>query len=152
MRCLQHAQQQTRNKYQAMEGPNQAMLEQYFRCTFGNGKATGDLNPTICKTYPRVVERFASQKYSESESFQYSNWKKAWKDGKTCTQQCTQTGNDKVDNWHNEFKKHKSSVLTQLDNAHKDLIRQNRAYIKVIIECLLYIYKARQNRFRWVLL
>ena len=85
MRCLQHAQQQTRNKYQAMEGPNQAMLEQYFRCTFGNGKATGDLNPTICKTYPsatfnetlRIVERFASQKYSESESFQYSNWKKA---------------------------------------------------------------------------
>lgn len=40
-------------------------------------------------------------------------------------------------------KKRQTSVLTQLDNQHKQKVLQNRDFMKVIIECLMYT--AQQN-------
>ena len=35
-------------------------------------------------------------------------------------------------------KNKKTSVLAQLESAHKDLVNKNRAYMKVIVESILY--------------
>jgi len=90
----------------------------------------------------KTIGCYPCQKYGNDDSFSFWNWKKPERlaklsQSKTHNLAMTQWITDKIN------QKRQTSILSQLDNAHKDMVRKNRDYLKVIIESLLYL--AQQN-------
>ena len=128
--------------------PHQPILKSYDQKMYQNKNR--DFNPQYFKKYPwtsfnpssKCIECFACQTYLGDSSFQYSNWKKPEKLKK-----------------HNQSKGHSlsmakwlsyqinqrrnTSISMQLNSAHQLTVKQNRDYLRIIIETL--VFTAQQN-------
>lgn len=132
------------------EGPNQPVLPEYFPKTFGRETSKRDLNSDWFKIYPwldyDVVEHyctcFACKVFLNETTFRYDNWKKTVRLVKHSKSKRHQFAMAKWLAYRANLKK-QTSVLTQLSNEHSRQVKENREYLKVIIECL--IFTAQQN-------
>ena len=132
------------------EGPQKPILNCYDPKKFGNESFTTDFNPTWYKRYPWLsynIETkkaccFPCQKYLIAHNFTFDNWKKPERLTKHHKSENHKTAMAKwIDsraNW-----KRNTSVLSQLQESHKQYAKENREYLKVIIECLMFT--AQQN-------
>ncbi|XP_076061759.1 uncharacterized protein LOC143037434 isoform X1 [Oratosquilla oratoria] len=131
-------------------GPNQPLLDTYNRKQLGKESGTRDFNPNLFKKYPwtsfdtatKSIICFPCEKFLFDYSFTFSNWKKPERLAKHAS---SRNHSMAMSKWIQSKVHHnrESSVLTQLDTAHRDMVEKNRAYLKVIIESILYT--AQQN-------
>ena len=134
-----------------MEGPQQPLLKSYDPKKLGNESFSRDFNPEWYKRHPwlsydvskKKAKCFPCQMYmKEKDSFSFDNWKKPEWLAKHHKSEKHQTA---MEMWMSSRanKKHNSSVLSQLHEDHKQSVKENRDYLKVIIESLMYT--AQQN-------
>lgn len=131
-------------------GPNQPLLDTYNRKQLGQESGTRDFNPNLFKKYPwtsfdtatKSIICFPCEKFLFDYSFTFSNWKKPERLAKHAS---SRNHSMAMSKWIQSKVNHnrESSVLAQLDTAHRDMVEKNRAYLKVIIESILYT--AQQN-------
>ena len=117
---------------------------------FGNESFTRTFNTNWYQKYPWIsyeVEEdqcvcFSCREFENDDSFVFNNWKKLEKLSKhaksrkhitSMTKWALSKANDKKN----------TSVVKQLDSAHKQLVLSKQKYLQVIIECLMFT--AQQN-------
>jgi hypothetical protein len=133
------------------EGPQQPLLKSYNPKKFGNESFARDFNPDWYKRHPWLSYDVCSKKakcypcqmyMKEKDSFSFENWKKPERLAKHHKSEKHQMA---MEMWmmRRANEKHNSSVLSQLNEDHKQSVKQNRDYLKVIIECLMHT--AQQN-------
>ena len=134
-----------------IEGPQQPLLKIYERKQLGNESFTRDFNPEWYKRHPWLsydtttnkAHCFACHMFlTEKDSFSFDNWKKPERLVKHHKSEKHQRA---MEMWMSSRanKKRNSSVLSQLHEAHDQSVKENRKYLQVIIECLMYT--AQQN-------
>jgi len=130
--------------------PQQPVLKEYNPKKFGKETTSRDFKPEWYKIHPWLnydIENkqgtcFPCEVFMKSNSFKFENWKKTHRLLKHAKSDCHRLAMTKWINYRAN-KKQKTTVLKQLDSAHKEEVTRNRAYLKVIIECLLFT--AQQN-------
>ena len=132
------------------EAPQKPILNCYDPKQFGNESFSRDFNPAWFKRYmwlnynikTRKASCFPCQKYLIDHNFTFDNWKKPDRLTKHHKSENHKTAMAKwIDSRAN--KKRNTSVLSQLQESHKQYAKENREYLKVIIECLMFT--AQQN-------
>ena len=130
--------------------PNQPILKTYSPGRFGRESFLRDFSSQWYKPHPwlsfdvvrRQCECFPCSKYNKDNSFTLKNWKKIHR-----LKKHSRSANHKqaMLKWINAKTnaKRKSSVLNQLNVAHKQQVLHNRKYLRIIIESLAYT--AQQN-------
>ena len=134
----------------ACDGPSQPIRNQYSPQKFGNDTFKRDFKPNWFEQYPwlsfsldkKEVLCYACKKYSNNNSFIFTNWKKVDRLKKHALSEphgfaMTKWMNSKI------YEKKNSTILSQLDSQHKATVLKNRQYLKVIIETLMFT--AQQN-------
>jgi hypothetical protein len=136
---------------QIQDSPLQPILQKYHLKKFGREQTYRDFNPQWFEMYPwlnyDITECagscFACRKFMSNDTFRFYNWKKPerllLKYANSKTHQLAMI------KWFSfrASKKQDSSVLKQLSNEHDRKVKQNREYLRVIIECLAFT--AQQN-------
>ena len=130
--------------------PNQPILKEYDRKHFPGETASRDFNPSLFKKFPwasfdqaeKKIVCFACYQFGNDKTFSFKNWRKPEKLTKHAKSENHLSAMAKWIGLRINKNK-KTSVLAQLESAHKDLVNKNRAYMKVIIESILYT--AQQN-------
>ena len=132
------------------EGPQQPILKCYDPKKFGSESFSRDFNPAWYKHYPwlsyncetKTACCYPCQKYLNAHDFTFDNWKKIERLTKHHKSENHQTAMAKwIDSRAN--KKKNTSILSKLQESHKQYVKENRDYFKVIIECI--ILTAQQN-------
>ena len=133
------------------EGPQQPILKCYDPKKFGSESFSRDFNPAWYKRYPwlsynncetKTACCYPCQKYLNAHDFTFDNWKKIERLTKHHKSENHQTAMAKwIDSRAN--KKKNTSILSKLQESHKQYVKENRDYFKVIIECLMFT--AQQN-------
>ena len=132
------------------ESPQQPILKHYNPKKFGSESFSRDFNPAWYKRYPWLSYDFETkkaccypcQKYLNAHDFTFDNWKKPERLTKHHKSDNHQTAMAKwIDSRAN--KKRNTSILSKLQESHKHDVQENREYLKVIIECLMFT--AQQN-------
>ena len=132
------------------ESPQQPILKCYDPKKFGSESFSRDFNPAWYKRYPWLSYDFETkkaccypcQKYLSAHDFTFDNWKKPERLTKHHKSENHQTAMAKwIDSRAN--KKRNTSILSKLQESHKQDVKENRDYLKVIIECLMFT--AQQN-------
>lgn len=132
------------------ESPQQPILKHYNPKKFGSESFSRDFNPVWYKRYPWLSYDFETkkaccypcQKYLNAHDFTFDNWKKPERLTKHHKSDNHQTAMAKwIDSRAN--KKRNTSILSKLQESHKHDVQENREYLKVIIECLMFT--AQQN-------
>ena len=132
------------------EGPHQPVMDKYNPQKFSTESYQRDFQSEWFKIYPWLsysLEKheascYACSHFLSDDTFKFSNWKKTERLKKHHTSTSHKLAMTKwID--HRENIRTKSSVLQQIDSAHKAFVQRNRQYLKTIIECLLYT--AQQN-------
>ncbi|XP_066941052.1 zinc finger MYM-type protein 1-like [Macrobrachium rosenbergii] len=133
-----------------LHGPNQPILGEYHRKRLPNEKGTRDFNPDLFKKYPwtsfqmstKSIVCFPCEKFLRDHSFAFSNWEKPERLAKHAQSNSHKLAMSK---WIalKINKRQEISVLVQLDNAHRDMVKKNRAYLRVTVESILFT--AQQN-------
>ena len=132
------------------EGPQQPILKCYDPKKFGSESFSRDFNPAWYKRYPwlsyncetKTACCYPCQKYLNAHDFTFDNWKKIERLTKHHKSENHQTAMAKwIDSRAN--KKKDTSILSKLQESHKQYVKENRDYLKVIIECLMFT--AQQN-------
>ena len=132
------------------ESPEQPILKCYDPKKFGSESFSRDFNPAWYKRYPWLSYDFETkkaccypcQKYLNAHDFTFDNWKKPERLTKHHKSENHQTAMTKwIDSRAN--KKRNTSILSKLQESHKQNVKENRDYLKVIIECLMFT--AQQN-------
>lgn len=126
-------------------GPNQPIQSKYPTRTFGNETFTRKFNTEWYKKYPWISYEtkedqcvcFPCREFEKDDSFVFTNWKKPEKLSKHGKSQKHITSMTK---WALSKANHRmnTSVLKQMDSAHKQYVHSNRHYLQVIIECLMF--------------
>ena len=124
--------------------PSQPLLSHYPTRMFGNESFTRTFNTNWYQKYPWISYEvqedqcvcFSCREFENDDSFVFNNWKKPEKLSKHGKSRKHITSMTK-------WAKKNTSVLKQLDSAHKQLVLSNRKYLQVIIECLMFT--AQQN-------
>ena len=109
-----------------------------------------DVNPACYKRYPwlscncetKKACCYLCQKYLNFHDFTFDNWKKLERLTKHHKSEDHLTAMAK---WigSRANKKRNTSILSKLQQSHKQYVKENRGYLKVIIECLMFT--AQQN-------
>ncbi len=125
--------------------PNQPIQSTYPTRTFGTETFTRKFNTEWYKKYPWISYEtkedqcvcFPCREFEKDDSFVFNNWKKPEKLSKHGKSKKHITSMTK---WALSKANHmmNTSVLKQLDSAHKQYVLTNRRYLQVIIECLMY--------------
>ena len=132
------------------EGPQQPILKCYNPKKFGNVSFYRDFNPAWYKRYPwlsyngetKKVSCYPCQKYLNAHDFTFDKWKTIERLTKHHSSENHQRAMAKwIDSRAN--KKKNTSILSKLQESHKQYVKENRDYFKVIIECLMFT--AQQN-------
>ena len=132
------------------ESPQQPILKFYNPKIFGSESFSRDFNPAWYKRYPWLSYDFETkkagcypcQKYLNAHDFTFDNWKKPERLTKHHKSDNHQMAMAKwIDSRAN--KKRNTSILSKLQESHKHDVKENREYLKVIIECLMFT--AQQN-------
>ena len=132
------------------EGPQQPILKCYDPKKFGSESFSRDFNPAWYKRHPwlsyncetKTACCYPCQKYLNAHDFTFDNWKKIERLTKHHKSENHQTAMAKwIDSRAN--KKKNTSILSKLQESHKQYVKENRDYFKVIIECLMFT--AQQN-------
>ena len=132
------------------ESPQQPILKCYDPKKFGSESFSRDFNPAWYKRYPwlsyncetKTACCYPCQKYLNAHDFTFDNWKKIERLTKHHKSENHQTAMAKwIDSRAN--KKKNTSILSKLQESHKQYVKENRDYFKVIIECLMFT--AQQN-------
>ncbi|XP_071826952.1 zinc finger MYM-type protein 1-like [Apostichopus japonicus] len=131
-------------------GPNQPIIMEYHPKKCGKETFQRDFQSEWFKIYPWLSYDnatncgtcFACREFMHTDHFLFENWKKPERLKKHTK---SKTHLDAMTKWmqYRAAKKQNMTILTQLDKAHEQKVAQNRAYIKVIVECL--IFTAQQN-------
>ena len=127
------------------DGPNQPSLDVFKPQTFPGDKRSRDFKKEWYKAHPWIsydkqrehAVCFPCRRFMDDESFTFNNWKKSERLLKHSRSKSHQMAMTK---WllYKCTRKNDSSVLTLLDNSHQDMVRKNRDYLRVIIECLAF--------------
>ena len=132
------------------EGPQQPMLKCYDPKKIGSESFSRDFNPAWYKRYPWLSYNcetkkaccYPCQKYLNVHDFTFDNWKKLERLTKHHKSESHQTAMAKwIESRAN--KKRNTSILSKLQESHKQYVKENRDFLKVIIECLMFT--AQQN-------
>ena len=132
------------------EGPQQPMLKCYDPKKIGSESFSRDFNPAWYKRYPWLSYNcetkkaccYPCQKYLNVHDFTFDNWKKLERLTKHHKSESHQTTMAKwIESRAN--KKRNTSILSKLQESHKQYVKENRDFLKVIIECLMFT--AQQN-------
>ncbi|KAL9983000.1 hypothetical protein ACROYT_G005120 [Oculina patagonica] len=133
-----------------VEDPQQPILKFYDPKKSASESFSRDFNPAWYKRYPWLSFNletkkaccYPCQKYLNAHDFTFDNWKKIERLTKHHKSENHQTAMAK---WINsrENKKRSTSILSKLQESHKQYVKENRDYLKVITECL--IFTAQQN-------
>ena len=131
-------------------GPNQPVLNTYRPQKFGKDIYPRDFKREWFQLYPWLsydiqksqASCYPCNIYMNNDSFTYSNWKKVHRLAKHAK---GFQHKEAMVRWldHRANVKQNSSVLGQLNADHQQKVAQNRAYLRVIIETLLFT--AKQN-------
>ena len=126
------------------EGPQQPILKCYDPKKFGSESFSRDFSPAWykhpwlsynCET--KTACCYPCQKYLNAHDFTFDNWKKIERLTKHHKSENHQTAMVKwIDSRAN--KKKNTSTLSKLQESHKQYVKENRDYFKVIIECLMF--------------
>ena len=117
---------------------------------FGSESFSRDFNPAWYKRYTWLSYNFETkkaccypcQKYLNAHDFTFDNWKKLERLNKHNKSENHQTAMAKwIESRAN--KKGNTSRLSKLQKSHKQYVKENRYYLKIIIECLMFT--AQQN-------
>ena len=125
--------------------PNQPIQSTYSTRTFGTETLTRKFNTERYKKYPWIsYENKKDQcvccpcrEFEKDDLFVFNNWRKPEKlskhgKSKKHIMSMIKWALSKVNHMMN------TSVLKQLDSAHKQYVLSNQRYLQVIIECLMY--------------
>ncbi|KAK6191009.1 hypothetical protein SNE40_002759 [Patella caerulea] len=134
----------------APKEPTQPILSSYNPKKHGRESAKRDFKSEWFKVHPWLSYNaelkcgtcFSCEEFMGNTSFKFDNWKKPKGLVKHANSKRHRNG---ITKWleYKNARKNATNVLIQLDNAHKKLASENRAYLKIVIECLLYT--AQQN-------
>ena len=151
--CISHVNTLTSETNAGLEteGPQQPLLKSYDPKELGNESFTRDFKPEWYKRHPWLsydtttnkAHCYACQTFlAEKNPFFFDNWKKPERLAKHHKSEKHQRA---MEMWMSikANKKRNSSVISLLNEAHKQSVKENRMYLQVIIECLMYT--AQQN-------
>ena len=132
------------------DAPQQPILKCYDPKKFCSESFSRDFNPAWYKRYPwlsyncekKTACCYPCQKYLNAHDFTVDNWKKKEHLTKHHKSENHQMAMAKwIDSRAN--KKKNTSILSKLQESHKQYVKENHDYLKVIIECLMFM--AQQN-------
>ena len=131
-------------------GPNQPILTIYNPQKFGKELRLRDFNSDWFKIHPWItydVKKMQASCYPcnvflQNSTFSFKNWKKTHRLSKHAKSSRHKQAMMKWLNYR-AHEKQKVSLLGRLNAAHKQQVAQNREYLKIIIETLLFT--AKQN-------
>ena len=132
------------------DGPHQPLCDTYYPKKFGREQTKRDFNPQWFKVYPWLSydtgsccgSCFPCHVFLGNAKFQFRNWKKPerlLKHGQSKSHQLAMV------KWlsYRASKTRETSVLQQLNDEHHRQVKENREYLRIIIECV--IFTAQQN-------
>ena len=131
-------------------GPNQPILTKYKPKKFSKECTLRDFKSEWFKLYPWLTYDISKSQAScypckvfmHSNTFTFGNWKKTHRLTKHAKSSCHQQAMIKwID--YRAHARNKQSMLSKLNTVHKQQVEQNREYLKIIIETLLFT--AKQN-------
>ena len=127
------------------EGPQQPIFKRYDQKKFDSESFSRDFNSAWCKGYPwlscncetNIACCYPCQKYLNAHDFEFENWRKIERLNKHHKCEHHQMAMAKwIDSRAN--KKKNTSILSKLQESHKQYVKENRDYLKFIIECLMF--------------
>ena len=131
-------------------GPNQPLLKEYHPKKFGRKAVQRDFNPEWFDSHPWLsydigdccCSCFPCKVFMNNSRFKFDNWKKPERLMKHSRSNHHQLAMAK---WlgYRVNKTRQTSVLKQLADEHERQVKQNRDYLRIIIECLMFT--AQQN-------
>ena len=140
----------TDSKIEIIDGPSQPILKEYKPRKFGRETYKRDFNPEWFKLHPWLSydvsqcqgSCYPCRVFTNNKRFKFTNWKKTKRLMKHSRSRPHKIAMAK---WlaDRANKKRKTSVLVQLSDEHQRQIKQNREYLRVIIECI--VFTAQQN-------
>ena len=132
------------------EGPLQPVLREYKPQKFGNETFTRDFKAQRFKQYPwlsysidrKVGTCYVCSKFMNDNTFTFCNWKKTERLTKHHQSEAHSLAMTK---WleYRQMQRKSSSIISIIDDGHRNYVKRNREFLRVIIECLFYT--AQQN-------
>ena len=132
------------------EGPLQPVLREYKPQKFGNETFTRDFKAQWFKQYPwlsysidrKVGTCYVCSKFMNDNTFTFCNWKKTERLTKHHQSEAHSLAMTK---WleYRQMQRKSSSIISIIDDGHRNYVKRNREFLRVIIECLFYT--AQQN-------
>ena len=132
------------------EGPLQPVLREYKPQKFGNETFTRDFKAQWFKQYPwlsysidrKVGTCYVCSKFMNDNAFTFCNWKKTERLTKHHQSEAHSLAMTK---WleYRQMQRKSSSIISIIDDGHRNYVKRNREFLRVIIECLFYT--AQQN-------
>ena len=132
------------------EGPLQPVLREYKPQKFGNETFTRDFKAQWFKQYPwlsysidrKVGTCYVCSKFMNDNTFTFCNWKKTERLTKHHQSEAHSLAMTK---WleYRQMQRRSSSIISIIDDGHRNYVKRNREFLRVIIECLFYT--AQQN-------
>ena len=132
------------------EGPLQPVLREYKPQKFGNETFTRDFKAKWFKQYPwlsysidrKVGTCYVCSKFMNDNTFTFCNWKKTERLTKHHQSEAHSLALTK---WleYRQMQRKSSSIISIIDDGHRNYVKRNREFLRVIIECLFYT--AQQN-------
>ena len=132
------------------EGPLQPILREYKPQKFGNETFTRDFKAQWFKQYPwlsysidrKVGTCYVCSKFMNDNTFTFCNWKKTERLTKHHQSEAHSLAMTK---WleYRQMQRKSSSIISIIDDGHRNYVKRNREFLRVIIECLFYT--AQQN-------
>ncbi|XP_068692643.1 zinc finger MYM-type protein 1-like [Montipora foliosa] len=129
------------------EGPLQPVLREYKLQKFGNETFTRDFKAQWFKQHPwlsysidrKVGTCYVCSKFMNDNTFTFCNWKK--------TERLTKHHQSEAHSLamleYRQMQRKSSSIISIIDDGHRNYVKRNREFLCVIIECLFYT--AQQN-------
>ena len=132
------------------EGPLQPVLREYKPQKFGNETFTRDFKAQWFKQYPwlsysidrKVGTCYVCSKFMNDNTFTFCSWKKTERLTKHHQSEAHSLAMTK---WleYRQMQRKSSSIISIIDDGHRNYVKHNREFLRVIIECLFYT--AQQN-------
>ena len=130
--------------------PCQPILDVYHRKFCGNERYERDFSSDWFKQYPwlefsvetKTASCFACKRFLGDHKFEFTNWRKPERLLKHHDSEAHDVAMQKWISFRDSQRK-KTSIAAQLDTEHQKEVRENREYLRVIIQCLAFT--AQQN-------
>lgn len=131
-------------------GPNQPVLNEYLPKKFGRETSKRDFNPEWFKQHSWLSydvsdccgSWFPCNMFQSNSTFKFNNWKKPQRLTKHSLSSAHQMA---MAQWlaYNTNKRKQTSILMQLNDEHDRQVKENREYLRIVIECV--VFTAQQN-------